>query len=72
MTVIRTTTSPEPFTRLTESTNALQERIRRRAHELFEQRGGAHGLASDDWYQAEAEIMASPERPKGKAAKASK
>ena len=30
--------------------------IARRAHELFEQRGGAHGHDLDDWLQAEVEI----------------
>ncbi|MEP7116111.1 MAG: DUF2934 domain-containing protein, partial [Acidobacteriota bacterium] len=31
-------------------------RIARRAHELFEGRGAAHGLKLDDWLQAEREI----------------
>lgn len=32
------------------------EEIRRRAYQLWEQRGGTHGSHEDDWYRAEAEI----------------
>jgi hypothetical protein len=32
------------------------ERIARRAHEIYEARGGEHGKALDDWLQAEREI----------------
>jgi len=38
------------------SSNA-EERIRRRAHELYEQRGRVDGFALDDWLQAEIEIL---------------
>lgn len=31
-------------------------RIRERAYELFQQRGGEHGHDLDDWLKAEAEI----------------
>jgi hypothetical protein len=34
------------------------ERIARRAHELYEQRGGMHGKDLQDWLQAEREIDA--------------
>lgn len=34
------------------------EQIRRRAYELFEQRGYQHGFAEQDWLQAESEILA--------------
>jgi len=34
----------------------LEERIRRRAHELYEQRGRLDGYTLDDWLQAEAEV----------------
>jgi hypothetical protein len=37
---------------------ALVEEIRRRAYELFEQRGGAHGYHHEDWVRAEAEVLA--------------
>jgi hypothetical protein len=31
-------------------------RIARRAHEIYEARGGQHGKAMDDWLQAEREV----------------
>jgi Protein of unknown function (DUF2934) len=39
---------PQPESRL--------NRIARRAHELYEARGGNHGNALEDWLQAEREI----------------
>lgn len=33
-----------------------QEQIRRRAYELYEQRGRGDGRALDDWLQAESEL----------------
>ncbi len=39
----------------TESTSELQEQIRRRAYELYEQRGRDEGHELDDWLQAESE-----------------
>ncbi len=42
-----------------EAPSELQEQIRRRAYELFEQRGGEEGRELDDWLQAEAEITQS-------------
>ena len=33
-------------------------RIARRAHEIYEARGGEHGKAMEDWLQAEREIDA--------------
>ena len=35
---------------------ARMSRIARRAHEIFEARGGEHGQAIDDWLVAEREI----------------
>jgi|SRR4030095_4316518 hypothetical protein len=32
--------------------------VRRRAYELYQERGGQHGLHEDDWYRAEQEIRA--------------
>ena len=58
--------------RTTESANRLREEIRYRAHELYEQRGRVDGLAWDDWFQAEAEILRSQEQRNVKAASASK
>ena len=69
------TTMPTPLSttnQTTELTNELQEQIRHRAHELYEQRGRVDGLASDDWFQAEAEILGAQKQRNAKAAKASK
>lgn len=41
---------------VTEPTTEIQERIRIRAYELYEQRGGEHGHDFDDWLQAELEL----------------
>lgn len=40
----------------TESTSDLQEQIRRRAYELYEQRGREDGHELEDWLQAELEV----------------
>ena len=49
----------------TSSGNVLNEarisRIARRAHEIYEARGGEHGKALEDWLQAEREIDAEME-----------
>jgi len=37
---------------------ALQEEIRQRAHEIYEERGREHGHAQQDWLRAEAEVLA--------------
>jgi len=37
----------------------LEERIRSRAFQLYEQRGGITGHDLDDWLQAEKEVLAS-------------
>ncbi len=50
----------------TEPTPEMLERIRVRAHELFEQRGREQGHDVDDWLQAEAEVT--QQRAKTKAA----
>jgi len=52
-------TMPTPLRRinqLTESTIELQEQIRRRAYELYEQRGRDDGRELEDWLQAESEV----------------
>lgn len=48
-----------------------EERIRRRAYELYEERGRADGFALDDWLQAEAEILGAQKQRKVKAARGS-
>lgn len=36
--------------------NSADEQVRRRAYELWEQRGRQHGRDADDWYRAESEV----------------
>jgi len=50
----------------------IEERIRRRAYDLYEQHGRVDGLALDDWLQAEREIVGAQKQRKIKAAQASK
>lgn len=56
--------SPKPA----QSSNT-EEHIRRRAYELYEQRGRGDGFALDDWLHAEAEILGKQEGQKVKAAR---
>jgi len=35
----------------------LQDKIRARAYQLFEQRGYTHGFALEDWLRAESEVQ---------------
>ncbi|MGE5204053.1 MAG: DUF2934 domain-containing protein [Chlamydiota bacterium] len=60
----RSTSDPIP-TELKPQTPELEERIRRRAYELYEQRGRLDGHDVDDWLQAQAELS-----PKAKTAAA--
>jgi hypothetical protein len=39
------------------NTNDIEELVRRRAYEIYEQRGSAGGSEIDDWLQAEADIL---------------
>ena len=51
-------TKPNPtVTQTTEPTFELQQQIRCRAYEIFEQRGREEGHDQDDWLQAESEIV---------------
>lgn len=66
-TLVRPTKSKEqsqvaPLEREQEApvSQALEERIRMRAYELYELRAGAPGDPDDDWYRAEAEIVGRP------------
>ena len=43
----------------------LEERIRRRAYEIYLQRGGEDGAEMDDWLQAEQEILGADPHWKG-------
>jgi hypothetical protein len=48
---------PAPQTnQITQSTSEIQEQIRRRAYELYEQRGRDDGHELDDWLLAESEL----------------
>jgi hypothetical protein len=38
--------------------------VRQRAYELYEERGGQHGLHEDDWYRAEQEVRARTQNQK--------
>ena len=50
----------------------IENSIRDRAYQLYEQRGSLDGFALDDWFQAEAEILGAQKQPKVKSAKAAK
>ncbi len=50
----------------------IEDRIRHRAYQLYEQRGTVDGFALDDWLQAEAEVLRAQKQPKVKSAKAAK
>jgi len=50
--------TPRP-SRATDSSvhpSVSEEQIRRRAYELYVQRGGTHGRHMDDWFRAESEL----------------
>jgi hypothetical protein len=49
--------SREPRSRKPDFPSDIEERIRQRAYELYEQRGRVDGFALDDWLQAETEIL---------------
>ena len=51
--------APETNDRTTQAPTEIQEQIRHRAYELYEQRGGEYGRELDDWLQAEAEVTQS-------------
>jgi hypothetical protein len=37
----------------------IEEQIRQRAYELYQERGGLDGNATDDWQQAKEEVLSS-------------
>jgi hypothetical protein len=43
------------------TSESRMNRIARRAHEIYEARGGEHGKAMEDWLQAEREVDAAME-----------
>ena len=64
--------SRQPRATKTAQSSDIEERIRHRAYQLYEQRGGVDGFALDDWLQAEAEVLRAQKQPKVKSAKAAK
>jgi hypothetical protein len=42
----------------------LDERIRHRAYEIYEERGGENDRALDDWLEAKAEVLGLARNPK--------
>jgi hypothetical protein len=49
---------PSPATASAEGhPSVTQEQIRRRAYDLYMQRGGTHGMDAEDWFRAEAELL---------------
>ncbi len=55
----RTKAMPPPLRtthQTTQATSELQEQIRLRAYELYQQRGRDDGHELDDWLQAESEV----------------
>ena len=52
---------PNPTSTLepSQSLEMIQERIRQRAYELYEQRGREDGNDLDDWLKAESEVTGS-------------
>jgi len=54
--------APAPAKKPLIETLALEERIRRRAYELYIERGNESGSELDDWLQAEEEIRRAQEQ----------
>jgi hypothetical protein len=46
-----------------EAAPSLQERMEKRAYELFQERGEQHGFEVEDWLRAEAELTAPASEP---------
>ena len=60
----------QPRSIKTAESNDIENRIRSRAYQLYEQRGNVDGFALEDWFQAEAEVLRAQKQPKVKSAKA--
>jgi DUF2934 family protein len=50
--------SASPSAPVDQPSESRMNRIRRRAHEIYDARGGEHGKAMEDWLQAEREVDA--------------
>ena len=60
----------QPRSIKTAESSDIENHIRGRAYQLYEQRGSIDGFALDDWFQAEAEVLRAQKEPKVKSAKA--
>jgi hypothetical protein len=49
--------STSEVARVTTQTIDIQQAIRARAYELYQQRGGGHGQDCEDWFRAESEVL---------------
>jgi len=50
-------TRPPPPLRPNQSNAKIEEEIRQRAYELYQERGGVEGNPTDDWLQAKKEVL---------------
>ena len=64
--------SRQPRATKTAQSTDIEDRIRHRAYQLYEQRGTVDGFALDDWLQADAEVLRTQKQRKVKSAKAAK
>ena len=62
--------SRQPRAAKTAQSTDIEDRIRYRAYQLYEQRGTVDGFALDDWLQAQADVWKAQKQPKVKSAKA--
>ncbi len=53
-----------PLPRKPKPLNETEEKIRLRAYQLYEERGRIDGHGSDDWLQAESEILSKRGQPR--------
>ena len=60
----------QPRSIKTAQSSDIENCMRRRAYQLYEQRGSLDGFALNDWLQAEAEVLRAQKQPKVKSAKA--
>ncbi len=54
---MKSSSDPTPIKPKSQNPAELEDEIRRRAYELYEQRGRVDGYELDDWLQAEAEAL---------------
>ncbi len=62
----------QPRSIKTAESGDIENRIRDRAYQLYEQRGSVDGFALDDWLHADAEVLRAQKQRKVKSAKAAK